>query len=197
VDPEAEKWLRARTAATDVAHLVHAPSNPPGWSAGKWGEWYPDILGPDKKLSTATPKPYWQAGWLKQHDRLMAALAGNRERVPLIISGDMHSIARGTMLRSGTLDLRANPVNVAIPGTIGTRAGGWPSSGIRGMPATPSAVLDFQEQLKPIEQHGFILADFTPDKVVLRFFKWDVKTQPVDAIDTLQPFHTAELRRPA
>jgi len=80
--------------------------------------------------------------------------------------------------------------------TIGTRPGGWPSSGIRGTPARPSAVLDFEEQVKPIEQHGFILADFTPDKIELRFFKWDVKTQPVDAIDTLQPFHTAELQRP-
>jgi hypothetical protein len=26
-------------------------------------------------------------------------------------------------------------------------------------------------------------------------FKWDVKTQSVDAIDTLEPFHTAELTR--
>ena len=73
--------------------------------------------------------------------------------------------------------------------------GGWPSVGIRGTPATPSAVLDFQEQIKPIEQHGFILADFSTDKIVLRFFNWDVKTQPVEAIDTLQAFHTAELVR--
>jgi hypothetical protein len=61
----------------------------------------------------------------------------------------------------------------------------------------PSAVLDLQEQIKPIEQHGFTLADFTPDKIVLRLFKWDVKTQPVEAIDTLEPFHTAELARAA
>jgi hypothetical protein len=64
-----------RAAATDVTHLVHAPSNPPGWSAGKWGEWYPDVLGADGKLTVATAKPYWQTGWLAQHDRLMASLA--------------------------------------------------------------------------------------------------------------------------
>ena len=29
VDLEAEKWLKARMAATEVAHVVHAPSNPP------------------------------------------------------------------------------------------------------------------------------------------------------------------------
>jgi hypothetical protein len=197
IDREAEAWLKARMAATEVAHVVHAPSNPPGWSAGKWGEWYPDVLGPDRKLTTALPKPYWQPGWLRQHDRLMAAMSAMKGRVPLVISGDMHSIALGTMLRSGTLDLSRNPINVALPGTIGTWPGGWPSVGIRGTPATPSAVLDFPEQIKPIEQHGFILADFTPDKIVLRFFRWDVKTQPVEAIDALQPFQTVELGRPA
>jgi hypothetical protein len=31
----------------------------------------------------------------------------------------------------------------------------------------------------------------------LRFFKWDVNTQPVEAIDTLQPFHTEVLMRPS
>ena len=56
--------------------------------------------------------------------------------------------------------------------------------------------LDMEEQVKPIEQHGFTLVDFLPDKMVLRQFKWDVKTQPPEAIDTLEPFHTAELGRP-
>jgi hypothetical protein len=196
IDLEAEKWLKARMAATDVTHVVHAPSNPPGWSAGKWGEWYPDVLGPDKKLTAARAKPYWQSGWLKQHDRLMAAMSAMVVRAPLVISGDMHAIALGKMMRSGTLDMARNPVNVALSGTIGTWAGGWPSNGIRGTPATPSVVLDLTEQVKPIEQHGFTLVDFLPDKMVLRQFTWDVKSQPVEAIDTLQPFHTAELVRP-
>src|SRR5439155_3810048 len=84
VDLEVEKWLAARSAATEVAHLVHAPSNPPGWTAGKWGEWYPDVLGSDGKLTVAKPKPYWQSGWLKQHDRLIAAMAANKARAPLV-----------------------------------------------------------------------------------------------------------------
>src|SRR4029078_1373152 len=54
VDLEVEMCLRARSSAPDVTHLVHAPSNPPGWSAGKWGEWYPDVLGADNKLTTVT-----------------------------------------------------------------------------------------------------------------------------------------------
>ena len=70
VDPEVERWLRDRTASTDTTHLVHAPSNPPGWSAGKWGEWYPDILGADGKLTTKVPnRTGKRAGWPK-HDRL-------------------------------------------------------------------------------------------------------------------------------
>lgn len=196
VDPEVEKWLRARTAATEVSHLVHAPSNPPGWTAGKWGEWYPDVLGPDGKLTIAKPKPHWPSGWLKQHDRLIQAMSEMKGRVPLVISGDLHAVASGRMLRSGSIDLRANPVNVVLSGPIATREEGWPS-GRRGTGALPSAHLDLEESVKPIEQHGFTIVDFAPGKMVLQFFKWDLKTQAVEAIDTLQPFHTAELPRPA
>ena len=101
VDREVEQWLLARAAATDVTHVVHAPSNPPGWSAGKWGEWYPDVLGADGKLTVATAKPYWQTGWLAQHDRLMASLAAMSGRAPLVVSGDLHAVALGRMLRAG------------------------------------------------------------------------------------------------
>ena len=59
--------------------------------------------------------------------------------------------------------------------------------------AMPPAHLDLVEEVKPIEQHGFTLVDFAPDKITLRFFKWDYKTQGADEIDTLQPFHTTEL----
>ncbi len=195
VDGEVEKWLLARAASPDVTHLVHAPSNPPGWSAGKWGEWYPDVLGAGNKLTTAVPKPYWQDGWLKQHDRLMASLAAMKGRAPLVISGDLHAVAMGRMLRCGALDLKANPITTVLSGPIGTAAGFWPSA-FRGVGATPPAHLDLREEIAPIEQHGFTLADFLPDRVNLRFFKWDVKTQSPGAIDSLEPFHTAELGRP-
>jgi hypothetical protein len=196
VDLEVEKWLLARMAASEVAHVVNAPSNPPGWTAGKWGEWYPDILGPDGKLTVAMPKPYWQPGWLKQHDRLIQAMSSMKGRAPLVISGDMHAIAIGRMLRSGKLDLKGNPVVAALSGPIGTRAQGWPSNGMRATPALPPAHIDLDQQVTPIEEHGFTIVDFTPHKMVLRFFKWDVKTQAVEAIDKLEPFHTAELVRP-
>jgi len=194
LDLEVEKWLKARSAARDVTHVVHVPSNPPGWTAGKWGEWYPDVLGADGKLTTAKPKPYWQPGWLSQHDRLMAAIAAMPGRVPLVMSGDLHAVGIGRMLRTGALDFAANPINAVLTGPIGTGPAGWPS-GSRGIGALPPAHLDMDERVKPIEQHGFTIADFAPDKIVLRMFKWDVRTQSVDAIDTLEPFHTAELTR--
>ena len=196
VDSNVEKWLLDRTQSGEVHNLIHCPSNPPGWSLGKWGEWYPDVLlAEEKKLTTAVQKPYWQSGWLKQHDRLMDALSKNRSRTPLVISGDMHSIALGAMLRSGAYDFSKNPIHVALSGTGGTYSGGWPSSGRRKTPAMTSRVLEFQEEIKPIEQHGFTLVDFSKDKIVLSFFRWDANSQSIEDIDSLMPFHIKELPR--
>jgi hypothetical protein len=155
-----------------VTHLVHAPSNPLGWTAGKWMEWYPDVLNADGKLTTAEAKPYWQSGWLKQHDRLVAAMGAMKGRIPLTVSGDLHAIGIGTILRAGTLNLERTPTAV-LAGPIGTRATGWPSA-FRGIGSTPPAYLDVREEIKPIEQHSFTMADFLPDRIILRFFKWDL-----------------------
>ncbi|GLS43889.1 hypothetical protein [Methylobacterium brachythecii] len=194
VAPEVETWLKARAAARDVDHVMHVPSNPPGWSAGKWGEWYPDLLGSDGRLSVAKPKPYWQSGWLTQHDRLMQSLAEMPGRIPLVVSGDLHATAEGRMLRSGKLDFSKNPVVTVLPGTLGTSTGGWASE-FRGVgPLTPHH-LDMDETVKPIEENGFLIMDFTPESVVLRYFNWNQKTQRPEAIDTLEPFHTTTMKR--
>jgi hypothetical protein len=195
IDPEVERWLLARTASTEVTHLVHAPSNPLGWTAGKWMEWYPDVLNAEGKLTIAEPKPYWQAGWLKQHDRLVAGMAAMKGRIALTVSGDLHAVGIGKILRSGKLNLGNNPITAVLAGPVGTSSAGWPSA-FRGIGSTPPAYLDVQEEVKPIEQHSFTIADFLPDRITLRFFKWDLKTQSPEAIDGLQPFHTTELGRP-
>jgi len=193
VDAPAEQWLIDRTRSTEMRHLVHAPSNPFGWSAGKWGEWYPDILDPAAlSLTTAVRKPYWQEGWLSQHDRLAQALGAQTGRAPLIISGDLHAIGVGRMHRAGTLNLAATPITTVLSGPIGTSIRGFPSV-VRGIGATTPAHLDVEESVVPIEEHGFTLADFLPDRIVLRQFKWDVNSQPLDAIDRLEPFYTTEL----
>jgi hypothetical protein len=122
----------------------------------------------------------------------MAAMKG---RIALTVSGDLHAVAIRKILRSGKLNLERNPITAVLAGPIGTGPGAWPSS-FRGVGSTPPAYLDVQEDVKPIEQHSFTIADFLPDRIGLRFFKWDLKTQSPDAIDTLQPFHTTELGRP-
>ena len=100
------------------------------------------------------------------------------------------------MLRSGREDLSANPVTAVLTGTVGTGQRGWPS-GIRKVLPQPSLHIDMQESVKPVEQHGFTLADFTPDRIVLRMFKWDNRSQKPEELDTLMPFHVVELPRPA
>jgi hypothetical protein len=79
---------------------------------------------------------------------------------------------------------------------MGTSATLWPSA-FRVVGATTPAHLDMREDVRPIEQHGFTIADFLPDRVRVRLFKWDAKSQSPDAIDRLEPFHTAEIPRPA
>ena len=176
---------------------MHAPSNPFGWSAGKWGEWYPDTLDRERgELTTAVEKPYWQEGWLRQHDRLAQALGGQAERVGLIISGDLHAIGVGRIHRSGGVNLGARPIIAVLSGPVGTSIRGFPSV-VRGIGAKPPEHLDLEESVAPIEDHGFTLVDFLPDRMVLRQFKWDVDVQPLDAIDRLEPFYTTELPRPA
>jgi hypothetical protein len=193
VDPTVEEWLVRRTAAPGVRHLVHAPSNPMGWSAGKWGEWYPDVLDRDAgRLTTSAPKPFWPEGWLRQHDRLVEAMSAMGERAPMVISGDLHAIGLGTMLRSGSLDLRQNPVTAVLSGPVGTSRAGFPSA-VRGIGASPPAHLDLVEVEPPREQHGFTLVDFLDDRAVIRLFAWDVESQPVEAIDGLEPYHVSEV----
>jgi hypothetical protein len=52
------------------------------------------------------------------------------------------------------------------------------------------------ESFDRIEQHSFTIADFLADRITLRFFKWDVKSDPLEKIDTLDPFRIVELPRP-
>lgn len=192
VPPDVEAWLIRRMQSTDVAHVVNLPSTPIGWTAGKWGEWYADMER-DRKPTTAIPKPYWQSGWRAQHDRLVQAASGMKGRVPLFISGDLHAIGYGRMQTSGNINLSANPVHSILAGPLGTGVG-WPS-GRRGMAAQPPTGIKMEELIQPIEQNGFIIADFTVDRITVRFFKWDRQTQTIADMNTLEPFRTIELPR--
>ena len=192
VDPDVERWIRRRIAGSDATHVVNMPSNPMGWSAGKWGEWYPDVLGPDRRLTTSVAKPYWQSGWLTQHDRLMRAIGARRKGAPLVVGGDIHATSAGRVTRSGSVDLSDNPVELVLSGTLGTDDTAFPSA-FRGTRPRPPAHLDMTEQIAPIEENGFMIADVTAEKIMLRFFRWNSKTQSESDIDGLAPFQTIEV----
>ena len=192
VPPETERWLTDRMADPEVRNLVNLPSMPPVWTAGKWGDWGPDVLGPDGELTNEVEKPYWQEGWARQHDRLMKATSEQRERIPLWISGDMHAHGQAIVNRAGEVDLSANPVNVFLSGAMSTQTGGWPS-GFRKTPPKVSSRVRVETPQPAIEENGFLIVDFEESGVTVRSFKWLPKYGD-EAIDGLEAFRVAELR---
>ncbi len=193
IPPSAEKWLAARTTSEDTAHLVHMPSTPIGWSAGKWGEWYPDLLQEDGRLGIAKPKPYWPSGWWSQHQRIIEMLSSQKNRLPTIMSGDLHALSYGQITKSGSLDLRDNPVHAVCVGPLGSSGPGFPSR-FRGTGAKPPSSLSVDESLKPLEKNGFSIIDVSPEKMTIRFFAW-LPPEPSKNIDTMNPLAEYEIAR--
>ncbi len=187
----AEKWLIDRMRVADTAHLVHLPAVIYGWSAGKWMEWYPDIRDEAGALSTSKPKYMWPEGWFLQHNRILKAASEMEGRIPLFICGDLHQQSAEKILKSGDLDLSRNPVIAVASGSLGTGPRSWPSA-FRGMVAEPPTELTVEEDLKPLEKNGFIIADVTPGKIAIKFYAWR-PPEPIEAIDTLEPHHSLEL----
>ena len=109
VPPAVEQWLKDRMAGSDATHVVNMPSTPPGWSAGKWGEWYSDMDDGKEGLTTKIPKAYWQSGWRLQHDRLLRAASEMRGRIPLFVSGDLHALGEARILETSGIDLAIEP----------------------------------------------------------------------------------------
>ncbi|MDJ0850060.1 MAG: hypothetical protein QNK04_16945 [Myxococcota bacterium] len=194
VPPEIERWLLDRTGGSPCTHVAHMPSTPVLWTVGKWGEWYPDFEDQRGALRPDVEKPYWPAGWQDQHDRLLAAAAGRRDRTPLFVSGDLHALGAGRIVASRGQSFRENPVVSVLVGPLGTGPLGWPSE-FRGQSAVPSGTLEVEEILEPLEENGFSLLDVTRDEVRVSQFRW-TPAQGDDALDDLQPFAVHRFRRP-
>ncbi|MBN7797575.1 hypothetical protein [Parahaliea mediterranea] len=193
IPPAVERWLGARTASTDTAQLLHMPSTPIGWSAGKWGEWYPDVLQADGRLGIERAKDYWPHGWWSQHQRLLAMLHAQSGRPPVIVSGDLHAFSSGQILKSGGLDLANNPVNTLCVGPLGSAGPGFPSF-IRGTPPQVPSQLVLDQAFAPLEKNGFSLLDITPEKIDVRMFAWR-PPESAEKIGHLQPFHRYSIAR--
>jgi len=175
-----------RMAAQDTRHVVNLPSTPVGWGAGKWGEWYPDLLQSNGQLGVATPKYMWQSGWNLQHNRLLQAASAMRG-IPLFLSGDLHALGEGRIHRYGSLDLRKNPIVTVLTGPIGTGPKAWPSAWRGTPPRTPTG-LELDAGLDPLEKNGFSIIDFTDDRIDGQMFSWKMD-EPEERLDNMQPFH--------
>lgn len=190
--PEAEAFLIDRLRKSTAQQYIQAPSNPFGWTAGKLGEWYAD--GPSDASTFNNDKGYWQKGWFDQHQRLAAALSAQKQRAAVSISGDMHASAVTDMLRSGDLDLSANPIQTILPGPISTGTKGFPSAARGVFPWHPEA-LETRDITKIEERNGFTIVDVYPERIDVRQFRWR-PPEPVSAIASLQPFSTTTISRP-
>lgn len=203
--PEVEAWVTRRIGASDAAQLLHIPSFPIGWTAGKWREWYPDVVaaptnaagetvvathgfaGGVGRLTTDRPKYLWQKGWWSQHQRLMTAMARSPQR-PVVLGGDIHAVGATKLIQSGDLSLAENPVHAFLVGSIGASKAGFPSFA-RGTPPSTPAMLRAEDFRFPEERNGFTLVDVEPARTIVRQFSWD-ETMGVNAISTLEPFNT-------
>lgn len=203
-----EDWLHARTRNEEVAQLIHIPSHPFGWSAGKWREWYPDVAdaggsgaqvaqmgveGTQFKLTTEKEKFMWQSGWWSQHQRLLASLSAQQRRPALVMSGDLHATGHAQITRSGDLEFAANPVNTLISGTLGTGLY-WPSQA-RGTAPTAASHLTLESPAPVVEKNGFSIVDITPDEIRVRLFAWRRELQRVEEITHLAPYHDVRIAR--
>ncbi len=183
-----EAWLLGRTLDSTADHVVHFPSNPPGWSAGKYAEWYPDVVDAEGRLTDEITKPGWKRGWFEQHNRLVGAMS-ERSGTPLFVASDIHSIAEERILASAEASFANNPVVSVIAGSPGTRLG-WPSAARGAVAAAPVALQT--EDVVPVQEiNGFQIIDFEPGRISIRHYGWDFRSQSEEEIDSLQPQHTS------
>ena len=208
VPTEVERWLINRTRDQKISQLMHVPSHPFGWSAGKWREWYPDVADSGKsgaqtaqmgadgeqfKLTTDKPKFMWQRGWWEQHQRLLAAMTEQGKRSGIILSGDLHATGHSQIIRSGEIDLSQNPVNSIITGPLGTGSA-WPSRA-RGTPPMIASDMKIESPAPVSERNGFTLLDVTHDSVRVRLFAWRREHEKLETIDSLDPYHDVKIQR--
>ena len=164
-----ENWLLNRTASQEVKHTIHVPSTPYGWSAGKWLEWYPDVLGKDKKLHDDLPKYLWQKGWQAQHDRLLQSMHAAKHKKPIVLSGDIHTFAAGKIYRNGNMDFSDNPIHSFIAGTLGCTV--FPST-FRKVKATVPNAIGMEEAFENVEENGFSIVDINSRGVQIKMYNY-------------------------
>jgi len=185
IPESAEQWLKDRVADTSVMHSIVVPSTPFGWSAGKWLEWYPDLLGPDKKLHAGRDKYLWQPGWQNQHDRILTAMYNQENKIPLTVSGDLHTFAAGKITNSRDLDFTSNPIYSFISGALGSSVFASTFRNVKG--AVPEQLVN-KEYFENQEENGFSIIDINKKEFRIRMYKYLWSRDDLNIIPNLQPF---------
>jgi len=180
-----ENWLHSRTASKEVKHTFHVPSTPFGWSAGKWLEWYPDLLGKDGKLHADLNKPYWQKGWQLQHDRILQKMYESKHKKPIMLSGDLHAFGAGQVHRNGTVDMSDNPINCYLTGPLGCTV--FPSTFRKIKAATPAAI-SIEEPFENVEENGFSIVDIDSRGVNVKMYNYLWSRDDLNKIPELAAF---------
>ena len=172
ISNEDEKWLLSRIKESNVKHLAFIPSHPFGYTAGKWREWYPDVVAEEGTTGTVVNeilsetsgsltinanKYLWQEGWFLQHQRLIKSIS-KRKGSRFIFSGDIHAIGAASIMQSGDIKLK-NEVKTFLVGPVGSSSAGWPSFA-RGITADNPKSLICNPIFKTIEENGFTFFKF-------------------------------------
>jgi hypothetical protein len=186
LDAATEQLLTRQTISSTANHLMHLPSVPFGWGAGKWAEWYADRG--DGTGSYGDDKDYWNPGWFDQHQRIVQSIADRRIGANMIVSGDLHASAAGNLVASGAINVSARPITTVLAGPLGTCDVGFPSAARGAKPWVPEA-LRLVETIPLEERNGFTIIDFTPQSAKIQMFRWR-PPEPLSAIATLQPSGT-------
>jgi hypothetical protein len=169
-----EDWLKSRAKTSDARHFAFVPSHPMGWTAGKWREWYPDVVAPkghtgvvanvlmdegvEGELTAEAQKYLWPRAWWDQHQRLLKALYA-RPGSRFMFSGDIHAQGAVAITKSGAEDLSGAPVSSILVGPVGTSDATWPSAA-RNIAAAEPAWLETQELAPTQEINGFTILEF-------------------------------------
>ena len=173
-----EEWLLSRIDQSKAKTLAFIPSHPFGYTAGKWREWYPDVVaeegasgtvinellsGNKGSLTTEVNKYLWQEGWFFQHQRLIKAIS-ERKGSRFVFSGDIHALGAVSIIKSGKLKLK-NKLKSFLVGSVGSSSAGWPSFA-RGITAESPESLACESIYEVKEENGFTFFNISKDKVL-------------------------------
>ena len=180
-----ERWVLDRIETSQAEHFALVPSHPIGWTAGKWREWYPDVVAPygfeglvtnelnfegatKGVLTTKAQKYLWQRGWWTQHQRLLRALS-ERPGSRFTFSGDIHAQGAVAIEVSGEETLPGGLVKSLLVGPVSTSDATWPSFA-RGIPANQPDWLQTTTLSATEEVNGFTVFNITSSGVVAQLF---------------------------